>query len=393
MNGEEFGTVMRLVAEEVYLKTGGKQRPWVNESLRRLLYFGAQPAKPGGDLGDILAERRQLLLTIAALPDLDRARVETVAAEGGVSMDALYGMLSALGQDAPDNPAELDRLLREQTEKLKDLIAERDLLKSVDPEIVRLSRLADQAIDEGALNTALRLVERAKARVGELEKTVDEAEAELRSRRIEFAEVYARSAETYALGFDHLQAAEDYENAFRQVERWDDRLAWEYRDLELRSLLEQDNVHGDDAALKKAVALGQETLRSTSVSPSRHDWAATQNNLGNALLALGQREVGTGRLEDAVIAFRAALEVYAGERAALEQADRDSKRGAGHTDAERASGAADVQHAYAAILVKARDAKVCPGSARLGHGRNQPWVCAARSRRTRERYGAIAGSG
>ena len=151
-----------------------------------------------------------------------------VAAEGGVSMDALYGMLSALGQDAPDNPAELDRLLREQTEKLKDLIAERDLLKSVDPEIVRLSRLADQAIDEGALNTALRLVERAKARVGELEKTVDEAEAELRSRRIEFAEVYARSAETYALGFDHLQAAEDYENAFRQVERWDDRLAWEY---------------------------------------------------------------------------------------------------------------------------------------------------------------------
>ena len=105
-------------------------------------------------------------------------------------MDALYGMLAALGQDAPDDPAELDRLLREQTEKLKDLIAERDALKSADPEIVRLSALADKAIDEGALNTALRLLERAKTRVGELEKTVDEAEAEIRARRIEFAEVY-----------------------------------------------------------------------------------------------------------------------------------------------------------------------------------------------------------
>ena len=55
-------------------------------------------------------------------------------------MDALYGMLRALGQDAPEDPAELDRLLRAQTDKLKELIAERDTLKSADPEIVRLSK-------------------------------------------------------------------------------------------------------------------------------------------------------------------------------------------------------------------------------------------------------------
>ena len=29
-----------MVTEEVYLDTKTKQRPWVNESLRRLLYFG-----------------------------------------------------------------------------------------------------------------------------------------------------------------------------------------------------------------------------------------------------------------------------------------------------------------------------------------------------------------
>ncbi len=36
----------------------------------------------------------------------------------------------------------------------------------------------------------------------------------------------------------------------------------------------------------------------------------TQNNLGNALETLGEREEGTARLEEAVAAYRAALEVF-----------------------------------------------------------------------------------
>ncbi len=36
----------------------------------------------------------------------------------------------------------------------------------------------------------------------------------------------------------------------------------------------------------------------------------TQNNLGNALLALGGRGEGTARLEEAVTACRGALEVF-----------------------------------------------------------------------------------
>ena len=37
-------------------------------------------------------------------------------------------------------------------------------------------------------------------------------------------------------------------------------------------------------------------------------WATTQNNLGIALWTLGERESGTARLEEAVAAYRAALE-------------------------------------------------------------------------------------
>ena len=39
------------------------------------------------------------------------------------------------------------------------------------------------------------------------------------------------------------------------------------------------------------------------------DWAMTQNNLGNALPTLGEREAGTARLEEAVAAFDACLTV------------------------------------------------------------------------------------
>jgi hypothetical protein len=44
----------------------------------------------------------------------------------------------------------------------------------------------------------------------------------------------------------------------------------------------------------------------------------TQNNLGNALSALGERESGTARLEEAVAAYRAALEERTCERAPVQ---------------------------------------------------------------------------
>ena len=47
------------------------------------------------------------------------------------------------------------------------------------------------------------------------------------------------------------------------------------------------------------------------------DWAMTQNNLGIALWKLGERESGTARLEEAVGAFHAALEVRTRERIPL----------------------------------------------------------------------------
>lgn len=46
----------------------------------------------------------------------------------------------------------------------------------------------------------------------------------------------------------------------------------------------------------------------------------TQSNLGTALLSLGERESGTARLEEAVAAYRAALQEYTRERVPLDWA-------------------------------------------------------------------------
>ena len=57
------------------------------------------------------------------------------------------------------------------------------------------------------------------------------------------------------------------------------------------------------------------------------DWAATQNNLGNALRALGERESGTRRLEEAVTAFREALKERSLERVPLDWAATQNNLG------------------------------------------------------------------
>jgi hypothetical protein len=54
------------------------------------------------------------------------------------------------------------------------------------------------------------------------------------------------------------------------------------------------------------------TIVPRETDPDR--WAQTLNNLGNGLQTLGERESGTGRLEDAVAGYQAALEERTRER-------------------------------------------------------------------------------
>ena len=60
--------------------------------------------------------------------------------------------------------------------------------------------------------------------------------------------------------------------------------------------------------LEEAVAAYRAALQERTRERVPLGWAMTQNNLGNALRVLGERESGTGKLE-AVAAYRACLAV------------------------------------------------------------------------------------
>ena len=77
-------------------------------------------------------------------------------------------------------------------------------------------------------------------------------------------------------------------------------------------------------------------------------WAETQNNLGNALRALGDRETGTGSLAMAVAAYRAALEELTHDRTPLQRATtQNNLGGALAAIGERETGTARLDEAVA----------------------------------------------
>ena len=63
------------------------------------------------------------------------------------------------------------------------------------------------------------------------------------------------------------------------------------------------------ARLEEAVAAFSAALEERSRDRVALDWAMTQNNLGTALSTLGERESGTSRLEEAVASWDACLAV------------------------------------------------------------------------------------
>ena len=74
------------------------------------------------------------------------------------------------------------------------------------------------------------------------------------------------------------------------------------------------------ARLQEALAAYREALKERTRERLPLQWAMTQNNLGNALLRLGDRESGTARPEEAVVAYREALKERIRERVPLDWA-------------------------------------------------------------------------
>ena len=110
------------------------------------------------------------------------------------------------------------------------------------------------------------------------------------------------------------------------------------------------------ARLEQAVAAYGLALEEWTRERVPLDWAMTQTNLGKALWHLGERESGTARLEQAVAAYRAALEERTRERAPLDWAATQTNLGiALGTLGQRESGTARLEQAVAAYRAALED--------------------------------------
>jgi uncharacterized caspase-like protein len=306
-SGFAFGDVMTMVTEEVYLSTGARQLPWTNASLRRQLFFGLAPEAQTGDEALIRGGRRKLLLTIAETPRPTRQLVEQVAAQNGVPMDALYGMLEVLGVDVKDRSGNLGQQLNQGAQRLRSIQAERNAQTQQDPEIIRLSALADRAEQEGAIALALSFRERASQRAGEIDGALDSAEADIEARRRELAATFERNAQTAILNFDFDTAARRYADAYAQIEPYDIAKSYWLKVSEADAWADHGDQTEDNNALKQSLVAYGRALEIGRAAPNPRRDAALRGNRAIVLTKLGDRTGQEDWLKQAIAEYDAVI--------------------------------------------------------------------------------------
>lgn len=295
--GAAFGDVMTMVSEEVYLRTAGRQLPWTNASLRRLLYFGRDVEPDDGDEQALREGRRALLLSIAATPRETRRMVEDIASQKDVPLDALYGMLSLLEVDMRGD--DLSAQLASGAARLRDIIDRRDVQLREDPEIVRLSDLADRAEREGAIALALDFRRRASLRADAIDGALDDAEADIGRRRLELAATYRGYADTAVLNFQFAVAAGRYADAYEQAVGRDDVMAYEIKVSQAMALADHGTYSGETAAFEASIAAYRQAIDIGSSAPDARRDASLKGNIAIVMTGLGARSGDVRWLEEA----------------------------------------------------------------------------------------------
>jgi tetratricopeptide (TPR) repeat protein len=102
----------------------------------------------------------------------------------------------------------------------------------------------------------------------------------------------------------YLEAAERFGQAANYVPSRHASEKGGYLLRQADALYQQGDERGDNDALKSSIGVCRRALGEYPRSQAPLDWATTQNNLGNALRSLGERESGTARLEEAVAALK-----------------------------------------------------------------------------------------
>jgi len=313
-------------------------------------FLSAMDAKLDRLIADMERHVRELALKEGLIIGLARRIAEDVAdfdtalreLERALTLAAQMRDQAALPSNTGDQVTEVLRRLSELNDQNRlddgaDLIA--DELARID---AQKARLYDAAIDQDILRRNARsaarwLVERLKA-----ENPPDPFEA-LRALQDDW---YVRGRDG-GLNFE-AEVAIHLAHASRAHATTLDPRGTALNNLG-NTLVTLGQREPGTARLEDAVAAYRAALEERTRDRVPLDWAMTQTNLGSALQTLGQREHGTARLEDAVTSYRAPLEEYTRDRVPLDWAMAQMNLGVAlWTLGEREPGTARLQEAVTA---------------------------------------------
>src|SRR5215475_3617617 len=285
----------------------------------------------------------QLAALVRQAADFSETQKKVIAKlEGELDLNQrqIRAALGILGEnDIP--PERLAAKLVEIAERFKALQATASAQPGDDPKIAALKTDAQKAIEAGELAKADALL----------------AEVETEQRRaldrlaVNAAETSARRGEIALTRLRYAEAATHFANAaavFPPKSAHEDKRIG-YLAREATALYLQGYEFGDNDALRSAI---ERRIGLIGLNPRERvplDWAMTQNNLGLALWRLGERESGTAKLEEAVVAYHEALKEQTRERVPLQWAMTQTNLGlALWRLGERESGTAKLEEAVVA---------------------------------------------
>jgi tetratricopeptide (TPR) repeat protein len=265
------------------------------------------------------SEEVALLMQVAlhAAGAAQQARIDELADQLHTSSEAVRGFFKILQQE--DVPVE-------QLQMKLTLIAQRyvhmlERLNALDPEDADAKGYIDEAREvlrragsakdydraDDLLSQAEEAQDRSLRRAEALEHEAHQAAIRLRRGK---AATRAERGELSLTRLDYLQAAQHFQSAANLFAEEDINLKLGYLARSADALGTHGDEMGDNAILVQAIGVYRDVVRERSRERVPLQWAMTQNNLGTALSELGERESGTGRLEEAVAAYREALKEY-----------------------------------------------------------------------------------
>jgi tetratricopeptide (TPR) repeat protein len=257
------------------------------------------------------------------LDEATKARDE-IAASLKIDQGAVEGFFQSLGeQNVP--PEQLQAKL---VEIASQFAAARQRLAALEPDDPVTKALVDQAkaeLDKGHPDAASALLQRAEdaelAAANQARALAQQANAAADARQLHAAKAREGRGDVALTQLHYREAAGHFAAAAELLPASASDDKGRLLSRQAAALYQQGYEFGDNAALGESIEVWKALLtQSYPRDRAPRDWAQTQMKLGSTLERLGERESGTTRLEEAVAAYRAALEELTRERVPLDWA-------------------------------------------------------------------------